>query len=95
MMISAAKSNQQNLGTIKSSNLRTETIEYSSPDETAVCNLVTLPTYISNGKYDFNKLHSVAKTVTYNLNRIIDVNYYPIPEAHRSNFRHRPIGIGI
>jgi len=96
-MISAAKSNQQNLGTIKSSNLCTEIIEYSSPDETAVCNLASLalPTYISNGKYDFNKLHSVAKTVAYNLNRIIDVNYYPIPEARRSNFRHRPIGIGI
>jgi len=97
MMISAAKSNQQNLGTIKSSNLCIEIIEYSSPDETAVCNLASLalPTYISNGKYDFNKLHSVAKTVAYNLNRIIDVNYYPIPEARRSNFRHRPIGIGI
>jgi len=92
-----AKSNQKNLGTIKSSNLCTEIIEYSSPDETAVCNLASLalPTFIVNGKYDFNKLHAVTKSVTYNLNRIIDVNYYPIPEARRSNFRHRPIGICV
>jgi len=92
-----AKSNQQNVGTIKSSNLCTEIIEYSSPDETAVCNLASLalPTYIKDGKYDFNKLHAVTKHVTFNLNRIIDVNYYPIPEARRSNFRHRPIGVGV
>src|ERR1700683_2389893 len=79
-----AKSNQQNVGTIKSSNLCTEIIEYSSPDETAVCNLtfLTLLTYIKDGKYDFNKLHTITKHVTFNLNHIIDVNYYPIPEAH-------------
>ncbi|KAF9013177.1 ribonucleotide reductase alpha subunit [Cyathus striatus] len=91
------KSNQKNLGTIKSSNLCTEIVEYSSPDETAVCNLASLalPTFISNGKYDFNRLHDVAKVVAFNLNRIIDVNYYPIPEARRSNTRHRPIGVGV
>ncbi|KAG5645982.1 ribonucleoside reductase large subunit Cdc22 [Asterophora parasitica] len=91
------KSNQKNLGTIKSSNLCTEIIEYSSPEETAVCNLASLalPTFIKGGKYDFQKLHDVAKVVAFNLNRIIDVNYYPIPEAKRSNFRHRPIGIGV
>ncbi|PPQ75016.1 hypothetical protein CVT26_011553 [Gymnopilus dilepis] len=91
------KSNQKNLGTIKSSNLCTEILEYSSPDETAVCNLASLalPSFIVNGKYDFQKLHDVAKVVAYNLNKIIDVNYYPIPEARRSNMRHRPIGIGV
>lgn len=91
------KSNQKNLGTIKSSNLCTEIIEYSSADETAVCNLASLalPTFIVNGRYDFQKLHDVTKVVTYNLNRIIDVNYYPIVEARRSNFRHRPIGVGV
>ncbi|KAG6844039.1 ribonucleoside reductase large subunit Cdc22 [Tephrocybe sp. NHM501043] len=91
------KSNQKNLGTIKSSNLCTEIIEYSSPDETAVCNLASLalPSFIKDGAYDFHKLHAVAKVVAFNLNRIIDVNYYPIPEAKRSNFRHRPIGIGV
>ncbi|KAJ3502396.1 hypothetical protein NLJ89_g8905 [Agrocybe chaxingu] len=91
------KSNQKNLGTIKSSNLCTEIIEYSSPDETAVCNLASLalPSFVANGEYDFKKLHDVTKVVTYNLNRIIDVNYYPIPEARRSNMRHRPIGIGV
>lgn len=91
------KSNQQNLGTIKSSNLCTEIIEYSSPDETAVCNLASLalPTFITNGQYDFQKLHDVTKVVTYNLNRIIEVNYYPVPQARRSNMRHRPIGIGV
>jgi ribonucleoside-diphosphate reductase subunit M1 len=77
--------------------LCTEIIEYSSPDETAVCNLASLalPTFISNGKYDFQKLHDVTKVVTRNLNRIIDVNYYPIPEARTSNMRHRPIGLGV
>ncbi|TFY79810.1 hypothetical protein EWM64_g4205 [Hericium alpestre] len=91
------KSNQKNLGTIRSSNLCTEIMEYSSPDETAVCNLASLalPTFIRNGKYDFKKLHEVTKTVAYNLNKIIDVNYYPIPEARKSNMRHRPIGIGV
>ncbi|KIJ27544.1 hypothetical protein M422DRAFT_37723 [Sphaerobolus stellatus SS14] len=94
-----AKSNQQNLGTIKSSNLCTEIIEYSSPDEVAVCNLASLalPSFINQktGKYDFQRLHEVAKVVAFNLNRIIDVNYYPVPEARRSNMRHRPIGIGV
>lgn len=91
------KSNQQNLGTIKSSNLCTEIIEYSSPDEAAVCNLASLalPSFIVNGKYNFQKLHDVTKVVARNLNRIIDVNYYPIPEARKSNMRHRPIGIGV
>ncbi|KAI6044757.1 ribonucleotide reductase [Pisolithus marmoratus] len=91
------KSNQKNLGTIKSSNLCTEIIEYSSPDEVAVCNLasIALPTYISNGKYNFQKLHDVTKVVTRNLNRIVDTNYYPVPEARKSNMRHRPIGIGV
>ncbi|KAG5341091.1 ribonucleotide-diphosphate reductase subunit rnr1 [Termitomyces sp. Mn162] len=92
-----SKSNQKNLGTIKSSNLCTEIIEYSSPDETAVCNLASLalPSFIKNGVYDFQKLHDVTKVVAYNLNRIIDVNYYPVPEARRSNMRHRPIGVGV
>ncbi|KAF8869593.1 ribonucleotide reductase alpha subunit [Gymnopilus junonius] len=91
------KSNQKNLGTIKSSNLCTEILEYSSPDETAVCNLASLalPSFIVNGKYDFKKLHDVTKVVAYNLNKIIDVNYYPVPEARRSNMRHRPIGVGV
>jgi ribonucleoside-diphosphate reductase subunit M1 len=91
------KSNQKNLGTIKSSNLCTEIVEYSSPDETAVCNLasIALPTFINHGKYDFQKLHDVTKVVAFNLNRIIDVNFYPVPEARRSNMRHRPIGIGV
>ncbi|KII86676.1 hypothetical protein PLICRDRAFT_30913 [Plicaturopsis crispa FD-325 SS-3] len=92
-----AKSNQKNLGTIKSSNLCTEIIEYSSPEETAVCNLasIALPTFISHGKFDYQKLHDVTKVVAFNLNRIIDANYYPTPEARRSNMRHRPIGVGV
>ncbi|KAJ7634839.1 ribonucleotide reductase alpha subunit [Roridomyces roridus] len=92
-----SKSNQKNLGTIKSSNLCTEIIEYSSPEETAVCNLasISLPSCIIDGKYDFQKLHDITKVVAFNLNRIIDVNYYPIPEARRSNMRHRPIGVGV
>ncbi|KAJ7451670.1 ribonucleotide reductase alpha subunit [Mycena latifolia] len=92
-----SKSNQKNLGTIKSSNLCTEIIEYSAPDETAVCNLasIALPSFISNGKYDFQRLHDITKVVAFNLNRIIDVNYYPIPETRRSNMRHRPIGVGV
>lgn len=91
------KSNQKNLGTIKSSNLCTEIIEYSAPDEVAVCNLasIALPTYIVEGNYDFKKLHEVTKEVTYNLNKIIDINFYPVPEAKKSNMRHRPIGIGV
>lgn len=91
------KSNQQNLGTIKSSNLCTEIVEFTSPDEIAVCNLasVALPRFITDGKFDHNRLFEVTKVVTTNLNKIIDVNYYPVPEARRSNFRHRPIGIGV
>ncbi|KAJ6629177.1 ribonucleotide reductase alpha subunit [Mycena sp. CBHHK59/15] len=92
-----SKSNQKNLGTIKSSNLCTEIIEYSSPDEAAVCNLasISLPSCISRGKYDFQRLHEITKVVAFNLNRIIDINYYPIPETRRSNMRHRPIGVGV
>lgn len=98
LLLFAGKSNQQNLGTIKSSNLCTEIIEYSAPDEVAVCNLasIALPSFITPDKtYDFKKLHAVAKVVAFNLNRIIDVNYYPVPEARKSNMRHRPIGIGV
>lgn len=96
-----SKSNQQNVGTIRCSNLCTEIVEYSSKDEVAVCNLASIAvnmfvTTTSSGKeYDFKKLKEVTKTVTKNLNKIIEVNYYPIPEAKRSNMRHRPIGIGI
>ncbi|KAH9016895.1 ribonucleotide reductase [Lactarius pseudohatsudake] len=91
------KSNQKNLGTIKSSNLCTEIMEYSAPDETAVCNLasIALPSFIRGNRYDFQRLHDVSKVVAYNLNRVIDVNYYPVPEARRSNMRHRPIGLGV
>jgi len=91
------KSNQKNLGTIKSSNLCTEIMEYTSPDEVAVCNLasIALPKFIINGKFDHNKLMEVTKQVAKNLNKIIDINYYPVPEAERSNLRNRPIGIGI
>jgi ribonucleoside-diphosphate reductase alpha subunit len=96
------KSNQQNVGTIKSSNLCSEIIEYSDENETAVCNLasIALPAYIgksADGKpfIDYGKLHEVTKVITYNLNRIIDVNYYPTPKTELSNMRHRPIGIGI
>jgi ribonucleoside-diphosphate reductase subunit M1 len=93
------KSNQKNLGTIKSSNLCTEIIEYTAPDEVAVCNLASLalPTYVdqATGEYDFGRLHEVVQVVTRNLNKIIDINYYPVPEAEKSNFRHRPIGLGV
>ncbi len=91
------KSNQKNLGTIRSSNLCTEIMEYTSPDEVAVCNLasVALPKFVENGKYDHDKLFSVVYQMTMNLNRIIDNNYYPVPEARNSNMRHRPIGIGV
>ncbi|RIA97468.1 ribonucleotide reductase [Glomus cerebriforme] len=92
------KSNQQNLGTIKCSNLCTEIVEYSSPDEVAVCNLasIALPMFVENkNMYDFKRLHEVTKVITRNLNKIIDINYYPVEEARRSNFRHRPIGIGV
>jgi ribonucleoside-diphosphate reductase alpha chain len=92
-----SKSNQQNIGTIKSSNLCTEIIEYTAPDEVAVCNLasVALPKYVKNGVFDHDKLFEVTYQITINLNRIIDRNYYPIPEARNSNMRHRPIGIGV
>jgi ribonucleoside-diphosphate reductase alpha chain len=91
------KSNQKNLGTIKSSNLCTEIVEYSDENETAVCNLasIALPTFVKNGVFDYDKLHSVTKTVTENLNRVIDVNYYPTEKTRRSNMRHRPIGLGV
>ncbi|KAJ8986060.1 hypothetical protein NQ317_003353 [Molorchus minor] len=93
------KSNQQRLGTIKSSNLCTEIIEYTAPDEIAVCNLASIAVNMfvnpDNKSYDFEKLKEVTKVVTRNLNKIIDVNYYPIPEARNSNMRHRPIGIGV
>ena len=92
-----SKSNQQNLGTIKSSNLCTEIVEYTSPDEVAVCNLasIALPRFISDGQLDHNKLFEVTKVITKNLNKIIDINYYPVEEARKSNLRHRPIGIGV
>jgi ribonucleoside-diphosphate reductase alpha chain len=92
-----SKSNQQNLGTIKSSNLCTEIIEYTSADETAVCNLasIALPRFVEDGKFDHQKLFEVTYTITKNLNKIIDRNYYPVAEARNSNMRHRPIGIGV
>ncbi|WP_017258928.1 ribonucleoside-diphosphate reductase subunit alpha [Pedobacter arcticus] len=92
-----SKSNQKNLGTIKSSNLCTEILEYTSPEEVAVCNLasVSLPSYIENGEFNHQKLYEVAYQITINLNRIIDNNYYPVEEARYSNFRHRPIGLGV
>lgn len=92
------KSNQKNLGTIKSSNLCTEIMEYTSPEEVAVCNLasIALPMYIDeNGQFDHQKLYDVTYVITLNLNKVIDVNYYPVPEAEYSNLRHRPIGIGV
>jgi ribonucleoside-diphosphate reductase alpha chain len=91
------KSNQKNLGTIKSSNLCTEIIEYTSEDEVAVCNLasIALPRFVIDGKLDHQKLFEVTYQVTRNLNKIIDINYYPVEEARRSNLRHRPIGIGV
>lgn len=91
------KSNQKNLGTIKSSNLCTEIMEYTSPDEVAVCNLasISLPKFVENDVFDFQKLYEITRVVTRNLNKIIDVNYYPIKEAENSNMRHRPIGIGV
>jgi ribonucleoside-diphosphate reductase alpha chain len=92
------KSNQKNLGTIKSSNLCTEIMEYTSPEEVAVCNLasIALPMFIDeNGIFDHQKLYDVAYVITLNLNKVIDVNYYPVKEAEYSNLRHRPIGIGV
>jgi ribonucleoside-diphosphate reductase alpha chain len=91
------KSNQQNLGTIKSSNLCTEIIEYTAPDEVAVCNLASLalPRFVTNGVFDHQKLYEVTYEVTKNLNKIIDHNFYPVEEARNSNLRHRPIGLGV
>lgn len=91
------KSNQKNLGTIKSSNLCTEIVEYTAPDEVAVCNLasIALPKFVDEGKFDHQKLYEISYTVTKNLNKVIDINYYPVPEAENSNKRHRPIGIGV
>lgn len=91
------KSNQKNLGTIRSSNLCTEILEYTSPDEVAVCNLasIALPMFVKNGEFDHKELFRVTKRVTKNLNRVIDRNYYPVKEAENSNMRHRPIGLGV
>jgi ribonucleoside-diphosphate reductase alpha subunit len=91
------KSNQQNYGTIKSSNLCSEIIEYSDSKETAVCNLasMSLPSFVKQGAFDFTEFRKVVKMATYNLNRVIDVTYYPTPEARLSNLKHRPIGIGV
>jgi ribonucleoside-diphosphate reductase alpha subunit len=92
-----ARSNQKNLGTIKGSNLCTEIIEYTSPNEVAVCNLasISLPAFVVNGEFDFRELHKVTKMVTRNLNDVIDRNYYPVKAAEVSNLRNRPIGIGV
>jgi ribonucleoside-diphosphate reductase alpha subunit len=93
------KSNQKNLGTIRSSNLCTEIMEYTSKDEVAVCNLasLSLPKYVDvqRQEFDHQKLYEITRVVTRNLNKIIDINYYPIPEARYSNFKHRPIGLGV
>lgn len=92
-----SKSNQQNLGTIKSSNLCTEIIEYTSSDETAVCNLgsLALPRFVEEGKFNFEKLREYTTILTHNLNKVIDINFYPTEECKRSNVNHRPIGIGV
>jgi ribonucleoside-diphosphate reductase alpha chain len=91
------KSNHKNLGTIRSSNLCTEIMEYTSKDEIAVCNLasISLPMFIDNGKFDHEALYNVTKRVTRNLNKVIDRNYYPVKEAENSNMRHRPVGLGV
>jgi ribonucleoside-diphosphate reductase alpha chain len=91
------KSNQKNLGTIRSSNLCTEILEYTSPDEIAVCNLasIALPMFVKNGTFDHKELFRITKRVTKNLNKVIDRNYYPVKEAENSNMRHRPIGLGV
>merc|ERR1712014_555744 len=93
------KSNQQNLGTIHCSNLCTEIIEYTSPDEVAVCNLasIALPAFVQSAErtYDFQRLYEVTKVATKNLNKVIDRNYYPVPQARNSNMKHRPIGLGV
>ena len=91
------KSNQKNLGTIRSSNLCTEIMEFTSKDEIAVCNLasISLPMFVENGKFDHELLYTVTKRVTRNLNKVIDRNYYPVIEAENSNMRHRPVGLGV
>ncbi len=91
------KSNQKNLGTIKSSNLCTEIIEWTDRDETAVCNLgsLALPKFVENSTFNYELLHKATRALTYNLNRVIDVNFYPVDEARKSNMRHRPIGLGV
>ena len=91
------KSNQKNLGTIKSSNLCAEVLIYSSPEETGVCNLasICLPSYVDDGVFNFDKLHEITKVITKNLNKVIDKNFYPIEKARISNLKHRPIGIGV
>jgi ribonucleoside-diphosphate reductase alpha chain len=91
------KSNQKNLGTIRSSNLCTEILEYTSEDEIAVCNLasISLPMFVEDGKFNHELLYNVTKRVTRNLNKVIDRNYYPVPEAENSNLRHRPVGLGV
>ncbi|OCB76198.1 ribonucleoside-diphosphate reductase subunit alpha [Flavobacterium piscis] len=91
------KSNHKNLGTIRSSNLCTEIMEFTSKDEIAVCNLasISLPMFIENGKFDHQALYDVTKRVTRNLNKVIDRNYYPVKEAENSNLRHRPVGLGV
>ena len=91
------KSNQKNLGTIRSSNLCTEILEYTSKDEIAVCNLasIALPMFVEKGEFNHQKLYDVTVRVTKNLNKVIDRNYYPVKEAENSNFRHRPIGLGV
>lgn len=91
------KSNQQNLGTIRCSNLCTEIVQFSSPEEIAVCNLasVALPNFVRDGAYDFEEMQRIVRVMTRNLNKVIDVNHYPVEEARRSNMRHRPMGIGV
>jgi ribonucleoside-diphosphate reductase alpha subunit len=92
-----SKSNQKNLGTIKCSNLCTEIMEYTAPDEVAVCNLasISLPKFVTDGKFDYEALERVTKVITRNLNKVIEENFYPVEEARNSNFKHRPIGIGV
>ena len=94
-----AKSNHQHLGTIKSSNLCCEVIQYTSPDEIAVCNLasISLPRFYNyeSNTFNFDALHRVTNVITRNLNKVIDNNYYPCEEAKKSNLKHRPIGIGV
>lgn len=93
------KSNQQNLGCIKSSNLCTEIVEYTDKDEVAVCNLASISlskfASVETREFNYEQLHQVTKRVTKNLNKVIDRNYYPVKEAYNSNMRHRPIGIGV